>query len=652
MQQIDNARNHLPVKNNTELDICFNELMSECRNARPSAMLSYGLRAKLERLPRSKRKEVVSRLKDGCAALFITCKRGHCEIAEYLLTKCGADIEQRGQYEVPDERSVHCVTPLWCAAVVGNLPIIQLLLKRGADINAVSDSGSTPVRSACFMTHIEIVKFLVENGADIKRANYNGGTCLINSVQSDVLCSFLLENGADVNARDIQNKTALHYAIQEHRIETTKLLLERGADVFAMSRYGDDALQTACIKGAHEIFTLLKSKFNYSQERIANAHELLGSTCLDEHNDTGVAIFHWSIAHRIRKAGDEYLPKLPVRAPREAFGYMQEFTTDQELENIATDIDAMRIQSLLICERILGPYHKDTVFRLMYRGASYADALRYQRCIDMWLVALQLRVEKDSILYSDTCFSAQAIVKLMLDLINRTDFHDFGNGQLKFSDIVGTFTLLTENILEARNLLEIRPVHKKQQESFDRMLKCITHLIYLLLMTASNNSEKEQVNMLVHHLMQHDIRSSCTGDSLLHLCVSRLNVIKSSYFAETNHNFIFPNLEVARLLLNCGANVNARNESKSTPLHIASITYNFDGNLVQMLLENGAHVDQPNKVGECPFEMIQKNSSNVIPLVNYLSLKCLASTIVCKHKIKYKGQIPKTLEAFVKYHEA
>lgn len=53
-------------------------------------------------------------------------------------------------------RSVHCVTPLWCAAVVGNLPIIQLLLKRGADINAVSDSGSTPVRSACFMTHIEI----------------------------------------------------------------------------------------------------------------------------------------------------------------------------------------------------------------------------------------------------------------------------------------------------------------------------------------------------------------------------------------------------------------------------------------------------------------------------------------------------------------
>ena len=49
------------------------------------------------------------------------------------------------------------------------------------------------------------------------RPIYNGGTCLINSVQSVSLCEFLLESGANVNAQDIQLKTALHYAIQEHR---------------------------------------------------------------------------------------------------------------------------------------------------------------------------------------------------------------------------------------------------------------------------------------------------------------------------------------------------------------------------------------------------------------------------------------------------
>lgn len=114
-------------------------------------------------------------------------------------------------------KKVHHVTPLWCAAVSGKMSIVKYLVCIAADINAISDSGSTSVRSSCFMTNMEIVEYLVENGADIQKPNYNGGTCLINSVQSVQLCSYLISKGADVNAKDIQNKTALHYAIQEHR---------------------------------------------------------------------------------------------------------------------------------------------------------------------------------------------------------------------------------------------------------------------------------------------------------------------------------------------------------------------------------------------------------------------------------------------------
>ena len=35
---------------------------------------------------------------------------------------------------------------------------------------------------------------------------------------------------------------------QEHRFETTKLLLSYGANPWLESRYRDDALQTACLK--------------------------------------------------------------------------------------------------------------------------------------------------------------------------------------------------------------------------------------------------------------------------------------------------------------------------------------------------------------------------------------------------------------------
>ena len=114
------------------------------------------------------------------------------------------------------------MTPLWCASVAGKFRVVDVLVRYGADVNSMSDTGSTPVRSACFMTHLDIVKLLVNNNADIQKPNFNGGTCLINSVQSVELCEFLLRNGAEVNAQDIQCKTALHYAIQEHRYEREK----------------------------------------------------------------------------------------------------------------------------------------------------------------------------------------------------------------------------------------------------------------------------------------------------------------------------------------------------------------------------------------------------------------------------------------------
>ena len=104
-------------------------------------------------------------------------------------------------------------------SVAGKVKVVEVLVKYGADVNSVSDTGSTPVRSACFMTHLDVVRLLVANNADIQKPNHNGGTCLINSVQSVELCKFLLENGAAVNAEDIQNKTGNF----QMTIDTTKL---------------------------------------------------------------------------------------------------------------------------------------------------------------------------------------------------------------------------------------------------------------------------------------------------------------------------------------------------------------------------------------------------------------------------------------------
>lgn len=67
------------------------------------------------------------------------------------------------------------------------------------------------------------------------------------------------------------------------RVETASLLLDSGADPFAKSKNGDDALQIACLKGFHDIYRLLTSRIQYSTERLANANELIGNEIRNLH---------------------------------------------------------------------------------------------------------------------------------------------------------------------------------------------------------------------------------------------------------------------------------------------------------------------------------------------------------------------------------
>ena len=212
-------------------------------------------------------------------------------------------------------------------------------------------------------------------------------------------------------------------------------------------------------------------------------------------------------------------------------------------------MDAMRMQSLLICERILGITHKNMLFRLTFRGAAYADSLQLQRSIDLLRLLLEVRVEHCSILHFDTCFAAQALVRMMLDWyerhkrnrnavssvpVNIENNIDVQDQSLQFADVYAVFRVMIDNIAEAQSLLQIRPVYRKQQENFDRMLKCIVHLIYLLIGTGQTYEQKKLLFCAVKKLVASNIRSACTYDTLLHLCVSRLNVIKSGYLTDNS----------------------------------------------------------------------------------------------------------------------
>ncbi|XP_022663373.1 protein fem-1 homolog A-like [Varroa jacobsoni] len=629
-------------------DHIFKEVILEVRQATPSSRLSPALRHKLERFSLQERSQLVNRVRDGCTPLFTAAKKGVVEIVRYLLEMCGANSEQRGIYEVPFDRTMHYVTPLWCAAVVGKIEVCRILVEHGADVNTVSDTGSTAVRSACYMSNIDVVQFLVGQGADVNRPNQNGGTCLINSVQSIELCQFLIDKGADINARDSQFKTALHYAVQEDRVETTKLLLSYGADHTACSKHGDDVLQTACLKGSANIAEYLIDTIDYPPHRVADALELLGATYLDENHDKTMALGYWRRAVAYREAHN--IKKIITDPPKEVFLNRVPFRTFDDVNALANDMDEMRLQSLLVNERVLGPSHKDSIFRLMYRGAAYADSMQHQRCIDLWKYAVEIRLSKDTVLHNETCVALQSLTKILFDA---HDKHASGvfDEPVKFRDVDFLLEKLLQCFPSAIEQLQQRPVFRKQQENWDRVLKVLIHLLHLAEVLAKMSSQKSNLLRLARKLVVLNPRMT-NGNSLLHMAVGKVDSLQQPYFEDhrQQQQHIFPDPVTTRMLLQVGANVEAVNEDGSTPLHTASLRVNYREEIVRMLLDAGAHIDRTNKQGNQPYRMLGGNQECRIKVAELITLKCLAASKVKSNHRTYEGLIPKSLEEFIRIH--
>jgi TolB-like protein/ankyrin repeat protein/class 3 adenylate cyclase len=122
-------------------------------------------------------------------------------------------------------------TPLHVAALAGYLKGAELLLLNGAEIDAVDRNGYTPLRRSIDNRGLDMTELLINKGADVTTEDANGISLLHVVAQTDnvALATKLINSGADINNKDKNLKfTPLDYA-QDGEPKMIELLEQHGA---------------------------------------------------------------------------------------------------------------------------------------------------------------------------------------------------------------------------------------------------------------------------------------------------------------------------------------------------------------------------------------------------------------------------------------
>ena len=135
------------------------------------------------------------RVDDGWTPLHSAAHWGHKETVELLINK-GANVNAKD--------SKHKETPLYNAASAGHRQVAELLIDKGADVNAKRDLGRlqlTPLYAAASEGHKELVELLIANGADVNPKDDNVMAPLNAAVElgHKEVVELLIAKGADVN---------------------------------------------------------------------------------------------------------------------------------------------------------------------------------------------------------------------------------------------------------------------------------------------------------------------------------------------------------------------------------------------------------------------------------------------------------------------
>ena len=149
------------------------------------------------------------------------------------------------------------------AAERGDRAAAMQLLAKGANPNTPGPDGTTALMWAASNDDLELVRALIKAGANVTLKNQFGTSALTEAaiIGSAPVIEALLKAGADPNTKNPEGETPLMAVARAGKVDAATRLLEAGADVNAKEEWGGQtALMWAAAQSQAEMVKLLASK--------------------------------------------------------------------------------------------------------------------------------------------------------------------------------------------------------------------------------------------------------------------------------------------------------------------------------------------------------------------------------------------------------
>ena len=561
----------------------------------------------------------------GCTALHHAMYYHHHDRLEVCscLIECGADVN--GCYNKKSPQNGR--TPLMIASRYGQLDAMTFLIKHGANVNLQDKEGETALHYAVDGSDVscEVLSCLIENGANFDAFSNRGCTPLMKAIHNQLIhvVTYLIEHGASIDLQDKNGNTALHHAVSVTNFCDIIDHLVTGEASHICNNQGLTPLLLVSDRGNVSVVEYLIKRPEITKEQRINALELLGSSLVILHAagfersyEKGLKYIKRGMEERFSNLSEPMLKQSTEQAVK-AYQNRKECQSLEELAQIEGDLDTMVIESIVIRERIIGNESESLRFVTAAAGCYFHANRNFSTCLALYRHAV--KIAQSSKQSAD--FQLDNMSRLLHEEFKRSGLPKVKNHLIELFELVLLEYETQRNVKKPNSLSRL----------FDISLKVA---LFISKVEFHGESKRSNLSTLLKQLFRKDPQDR-SGNTLLHKVIE-CHMDNEEYSC----------LDAVKLLLRAGFNVNAKNKKGNTPLHIAA-NFKPRGGKVCFV----AHHDFVNNDGRTPMDMAKTDEAHMtLSESRNLELRCISARAVRKFGIPYLGVVPKTLEKYINMH--